>query len=266
MKKIGFIGAGNMAEAIIKGIVSKNLFSKQDIFISDVDKNRLNFINNEYGAIKAKDNLCLVNSVDIIVIAVKPQNAEEVLEGLRSANKEGKLFISIMAGKKISWIKSFLGNKISVIRVMPNTPALLGYGMSSLVKDNCVCCDESFKIIKEIFKAIGEIIEVDEDKIDIVTALSGSGPAYLFLLAEAMIESGTVNGLSEKQASLLTAQTILGAGQMLKMSSDSAKKLREKVTSKGGTTEAALDVFNKENWTEIVFRAILAAKKRSIQL
>ncbi len=262
-KRIGFIGAGNMTEAIIKGMISKQLINAQNIFASDINKQRLDYIAAEYNINAIESNNELVSNSDVIVIAIKPQNAQEVLEKL-SIEKD-KIFVSIMAGKTINFIKNIIGQDIKFIRIMPNMPALLGQGVSAITRDENIS-DEDFDIIRDIFACVGDVVEVTEDKMDIVTAVSGSGPAYVYLLAELMISAGVKNGLTEDEVNLLVKQTFVGASKMLKQSDCSPKELREKVTSKGGTTEAALNVFFENNIQEIVEKAVESAKNRSIEL
>ena len=265
-KSIGFIGAGNMAQAIIKGILEKNIFSASHVFTSDINKEKLDSFAKHFGISVIQDNKELVKKSDIIVFSIKPQTSAEVLNEIKSiSNLSSKIFVTIMAGKKIDFIKTILGKDVAVVRVMPNTPALLGKGMSVLSKDGSIK-EKDFLEIKNIFASIGEVLELPEDKMNIVTAISGSGPAYVYFLAECMIATAIKKGLTQAQAVLLVKQTLLGASSMLKHLDYDPKILRENVTSKGGTTEAAIKVFLEKNMALIIEEAITAAKKRSREL
>jgi pyrroline-5-carboxylate reductase len=263
---IGFIGAGNMAEAIINGIISKSVYEPDQIYISERREEQLNILTEKYVINKFDNNIELVKNSDIIVLAVKPQSAFNVLDEVKEVSGfENKIFVSIMAGKTIAFIKSSLEQDVKVVRVMPNTPALLGEGMSALVRGENITDEEFEKIIK-IFDSVGKTIVLDEDKMNSVTAVSGSGPAYVYYFAEALIKSAVELGLSDTAAELLVKQTIFGAATMLKESQDSAELLREKVSSPGGTTVAGIETLNECNFLEIIEKAVVSAKKRAEQL
>ncbi len=267
MGTIGFIGSGNMAEALIKGIITSGLYKPANIFISDIRPERLKQLARKYKVKPAKGNRDLVSKADIIVLSVKPQSMAEALESIRDAVGGKKLVISIAAGVKTSRIADVLGN-VAIVRAMPNTPALIGEGASALFAN--AKAKPMLKKAKSIFSAVGQAVIVDnEDLIDAVTAVSGSGPAYYFLLMEEMIKAAVKLGLPDDVAKDLVLQTAKGAG-MLAIEADkngeSPVKLRQKVTSPGGTTEAAVNVLAEGNFSLLVEAAIKKARDRSREL
>jgi pyrroline-5-carboxylate reductase len=264
---IGFIGSGNMAEALIKGVIMAKVYKPQNVLISDIKQERLDFIAKKYGVTICKDNLTLAAKAETLVLSVKPQNMKDALESIKNSISKVKLVISIAAGIKVSKITSVLGN-IAIVRVMPNTPALIGEGAAALF------ANEQAKTMLEkalkIFSSVGKAVVVDEEGlIDSVTALSGSGPAYFFLLMEEMIKAGVELGLPENTAKDLVLQTARGAGLLACEADKNAESpaiLRKKVTSPGGTTEAAIKVFSEGNFGQLVNAALKRACERSKEL
>jgi pyrroline-5-carboxylate reductase len=264
---IGFIGGGNMAEALIKGIVTAGIYAPQNVMVSDIRAERLEFLADTYGITAAGSNSELVSKVGAIVLAVKPQNLTDVLGGVADAIGPETLVISIAAGIRVANIAAVLG-EIAIIRVMPNMPALIGEGASALF------ANERAKPLLEkaasIFSSVGKAVVVDdEDLIDAVTAVSGSGPAYYFLLMEEMIKAGVELGLPQHVAKDLVLQTAKGAGLLATeadKNGESPAELRRKVTSPGGTTEAALMVFKEGKISELISAAITRARERSREL
>ena len=267
MDRIGFVGGGNMAEALIKGVIEADIYKPENILASDIRLERLDFLAKEYGIAAVKENAEVASDVDVLVLSVKPQNMAEALESIKASVSGVKLVISIAAGVKVATIADALGD-VGIVRVMPNTPALIGQGASALFANDKAktLLDEA----KKIFSAVGKAVVIeDEDLIDAVTAVSGSGPAYYFLLAEEMIKAAVELGLSEDIAKELVLQTAKGAG-LLAVEADkkgeSPAELRKKVTSPGGTTEAALKVFAEGNFGPLIAKAITRACERSRQL
>ena len=267
METIGFIGAGNMAEALIKGVISSKLFAPANVFISDIRAERLKFLSEKYGVVACEGNGELAAKVQAVVLSIKPQKMTDALESIKDSIGNEKLVISIAAGIKVDNITSVLG-EIAIVRVMPNTPALIGEGAGALFANEKA--KPMLKKVMEIFSAVGKAVVVeDEDLIDAVTALSGSGPAYYFLLMEEMIKTGVRLGLPDDVAKDLVLQTAKGAG-LLAVEADSSGEspavLRQKVTSPGGTTEAALEVFKEGKISELISAAINRAYERSKEL
>ena len=276
-KKIGFIGSGNMGEAFVGALIQTGIFSSSMIYASDISEKRLDILNKTYGISVMKDNFKLFSECEIVILAVKPQHIYQVLsqisehEDYQIPNR--KIVISIAAGIPLHKIEDLLYNsldnesreRLPIIRVMPNTPALVLAGMSGM-SPNKYAKAEDVKTIKIILEAIGKVIEFKEEDLDAVTALSGSGPAYVFYIAEAMIEGGIKVGLEPDKAAVLTVATIQGALKLMEKSSESPEILRQKVTSPGGTTEAAFKILDKNRVKQNVIKAIEAAKRRSKEL
>jgi pyrroline-5-carboxylate reductase len=264
---IGFVGSGNMAEALVKGVINASVYAPGNLFISDIRVERLKFLAGKYGVIVCEENSELAAKVETVVLSIKPQNMTEVLESVKDAIGTDKLVISIAAGIKVANITAILGD-IAIVRVMPNTPALIGEGASALF------ANERAKPMLEkamaIFSAVGKTVVVDdEDLIDAVTAVSGSGPAYYFLLMEEMIKAGVQLGLPENVAKDLVLQTAKGAGLLAAeadKNGESPAELRQKVTSPGGTTEAALKVFKDGGISKLISAAIIRARDRGREL
>ncbi len=260
---IGFIGGGNMAEAIIKGIFAKH---GRDIIVSEpVDKRRA-YLEETYHIKTTPDNKEVVRNCNIIILAVKPQNMDDVtaeISDVISFDRRSKIIVSIAAGITLSYLSSRL-KTTKIIRVMPNTPALVQEGMS--VMSMCECMhDKEIGLIKDIFMSVGILLSLPEKYMDAVTALSGSGPAFIAYFIEAMIEGGVKEGLSKDNATELAVQTLLGTARLLD-TGISPSKLREMVTSPGGTTAAGLKVFEEKGFKEGVIAAIEAAMNRAREL
>lgn len=264
---ITFIGAGNMAEALIRGLLNAKTISARQITATDLRAERLAQLGDQYGIHTEEDNARAVASADIIVLAVKPQQMTDALKTLGAADRNTvqPLFISIAAGVTTVRIESALDGSPRVVRVMPNTPALVGEGASAIAGGQFATAVD-LNVAETILGAVGLVVRVEESLMDAVTALSGSGPAYIFYIAEAMVAAAQQVGLSEEVANQLAVQTIKGAGQLLANSHDSAAELRRKVTSPGGTTQAALTVMEERNLKTIFADAINAATKRGQEL
>lgn len=254
-----------MGEALLAGLLNKNAFDKKNITVSEKQEERTKFLKQKYPPITlVQNNQSLVENSSIIILAVKPQDVETLLEEISPSLTASHLLISIAAGIKISFIEKIVGKKIAIIRAMPNLPALIGEGMSAYsVSKNASQKDE--KIAEEIFGSTGKVLKLEEDKLDAVTALSGSGPAYVFYMLEAMAEAGIKFGLTKEQAKTLSVQTIIGAAKMIEKG-DCPVDLREKVTSPKGTTEAALKILIDTKWKEVLIQAIKKAEERSKEL
>lgn len=267
MSRIGFVGSGNMAEALIKGIINAGVYKPEQIYISDIQPGRLGELAETYNVVPSAGNSELARSVDVLVLSVKPQNMTDALRSVKDGLDKGALVISIAAGVKTDSIASELG-EIAIIRVMPNTPAMIGEGAAVLFAN--AKGKSMLEQAKTIFSSAGIVAVVDdEDLLDAVTAVSGSGPAYYFLLTEELIKAAVYLGLPDDVARKLVLQTGKGAALL----ADEADKkgqtpaeLRKKVTSPGGTTEAALSVFADGQFGQLVAAAVKKAWERSRQL
>lgn len=262
---LGFIGAGNMASALIKGLIESGVYDRQHLSAADKDKEALERVSGNFAVKCHTSNLDLATESSIIVLAVKPQNMREALEEMKAAIRDDHLIISIAAGIPLRMIRDIAGRDIPLIRVMPNTPALVQKGVSALAAGELATV-EHMDMARKIFGAVGDTVEVDEILMDAVTALSGSGPGYVFRIMECMVDAGINVGLEKETALNLVVQTFIGAAHLAKASDDSLSELRQKVTSPGGTTAAGLAVFNEKGLREMTVEAIDAACKRSLEL
>ncbi len=261
--QVGLIGVGVMGEALISGLVSSR-FPKAQIVFTEKRADRAREISSKYGA-REVDLTELAKSSDVILLVVKPQDLEQLLVSIRGDLNKSATLVSFAAGKTTDFVSKIVGSNISIIRVMPNTPTLIGLGMAAISLGKSVNTEQG-EFVSEFLATCGKVISIQENLQDAVTALSGSGPAYFFAFVEEMIKSGISLGLSEGQATTLAIQTMVGSAAMLEQSGKSATTLRENVTSPNGTTAAALKVFSEANLGEIVTRAMTAARDRSQEL
>lgn len=261
---LGFFGFGNMGQAIAGGLLSSSTLSPRHLLAFDIsEEKRLNA--DEMGVPHTSHVAEFAQQCTAIILAVKPQDMETALTSLTADAKPDTLYISIAAGVSIAKIQAILGEEAQVIRVMPNTPALVGAGAAGYAC-SATCTETDAAIADLIFSAVGIAERVDESMIDVVTALSGSGPAYFFRVVEHLIAASMAHGLDREQATRLAGQTLLGAGKLLAESGESAEVLRARVTSKGGTTEAALKTFDAQNLGDTIRAGVDAAVRRSKEL
>ncbi|MDD4879206.1 MAG: pyrroline-5-carboxylate reductase [Candidatus Omnitrophica bacterium] len=265
-KKIGVIGLGNMGGAIINGLISSGAVKRAGIIGFDDDTAKRVVAVKKYGILATRSMLETVAHSDIVIFAVKPQNIGEVLREVSFYGK-GRLYISIAAGINTRRIEDALARirRPRVIRVMPNTPALIGEGISAICKGRYAAARD-MKAADEIFSSVGETVNLNERYFDLVTAVSGSGPAYFFYLKEALIETAVSLGMDRATAKKLVSKTALGAAQLLIETGHEPGILRQRVTSKGGTTEQAIKVFDRAGVKKIVKKAVTAAVRRSKEL
>jgi pyrroline-5-carboxylate reductase len=262
---IGFIGAGNMAYALINGLLN-NGYDSKNIKASDPNNELLQKREAELNITTFSNNSSLIEVCDIIVFAVKPQVLSEVCLELRDNIKPNHLFISIVAGIRVTDINRWLGGNYSLVRTMPNTPALMQHGVTGLFPNELVN-DEQKALVTTILSSVGDCFWVNEERlIDAITAISGSGPAYFFLLMQSMTQAGMALGLDEKTAKELSVQTGLGASLMATKSGKDPRTLRTNVTSPNGTTQAAIEYFQDQNFEGIVANATRAAFDRAREL
>ena len=265
MTNIAFIGGGNMASCIIGGMLA-NGFSAQQILVSDPGEQARTNIQETYGIAATADNHAAVADADIIILAVKPQVMGAVVTDLARSLSSSSAVVSIAAGIQIADLQTWLGASQAIVRAMPNTPAMVRCGAAGLFANPFINSQQK-KSIETIFNAVGIACWVDsEAQIDAVTAVSGSGPAYFFLVMEVMQKIGEELGLSEQTARQLTIQTALGAAQMASTGSLNTTQLRQQVTSPGGTTHAAIETFNSGGIEDSFRQAMKAALTRAEQM
>ena len=256
--KLGVIGCGNMANAIISG--AKGILSNEKIVVFDTDSQKANDFATKFNAEVGESNSFVASNSEYVLIAVKPQSFSEISNELLGA----EYIISIMAGVKTSTILSKVQSLRGMVRIMPNAPAMVGKGMSALSFVNSNESDVDF--VSTIFNSIGKTLLLDEDKLDAVTAISGSGPAYVYYFIKSMIDAGIKVGLTEEESSLLTFQTFAGATEFAQNSTLSLEKLIDMVCSKGGTTIQAINSFKNDDTATIINRAVQKCFDRSKEL
>lgn len=261
MDSLGFIGAGNMAGAIVGGIVKKGLYAPEDILVYDILSERSDGLSRSFGVRAAGSAEELLSEVSTVVLAIKPAVISPVVAELKDALR-GKLIISIAAGIPIGAIVKILGDEARVIRVMPNTPALVGEGASALAAHRA-CSEEDVEAARAIFSAVGMCMVMEERLINAVTALSGSAPAFCFMFIEALSDGGVRAGLPRDQATALAAATLKGAGAMVMETGKHPGMLKDTVTSPAGTTIEGVSVLEARGFRSAVMDAVYAAYKKA---
>ncbi|OJH35028.1 pyrroline-5-carboxylate reductase [Cystobacter ferrugineus] len=264
-RTIAFIGAGNMAEALIKGLLRAGTARPDSIIATGRREERLDTLRRTYGVRTTLDNVAAVREADVVVLAVKPQALDKVLIQVAPAADPKKLFISVAAGVPISVMERRLGQGVRVIRTMPNTPSLVGMGACALASGEHGT-EEDMAVASRIFQSVGITTVVEENLLDAVTGLSGSGPAYIFLIIEALSDAGVKVGLPRYTAQKLAAQTVLGSAQLLIETNAHPGQLKDQVTSPGGTAIAGLHTLEAGGLRTTLINAVEAATRRSREL
>ena len=267
-KTIGIIGCGNMGSALIFGMLRSHFRKPAELIAWDSDRGKLKMAIQTYKVRAARSNADLSFKSHVILLAVKPQQMKDVLQEVGPHLGHRPLLISIAAGISTKWIRQQIGDAAPVIRVMPNTPALVEKGISAIAEitvDGQTVPDMYLRVAEMILRSVGEVVRVPEKLMDAVTAISGSGPAYFFFLMERMVETGVYLGLPRKIATQLVLKTSEGAAHLARSGGD-PKLLRERVTSRGGTTEAAFREFQRGHLDQILQRGIRAAARRAKEL
>jgi len=263
--KIAFIGGGNMGGAMVSAILNTGLAKPEAVRVSDVSQARRKHLEQKYGVAVTESNLEAVSGKDVVVLAIKPQNLAGVMTELGGQLKSTQLVLSIIAGARIDTLSKGLKHNC-IARVMPNTPAQIGEGMSVWTATPEVT-EQQKGLVGAILGAMGRELYVDDEKyIDMATAVSGSGPAYFFLVVESLVDAAVEIGLPRDMARELVLQTMLGSGRLIQKSGEEPAELRRKVTSPGGTTAEALLQFEKEGFTDLVKRAVKAAYDKARRL
>lgn len=261
IQNIGFVGAGNLAEAVIKGLTAGA--EKPRIIAADLSKERLHVLAENYGVIAGELGEVAAES-EVIVLAIKPKDVATALNSLAAFSLQGKLVISVAAGIPLAMLENGLPG-VAFVRVMPNTSCAVQLSMTGMVQGS-LATDQDKAMAEEIFRRVGQVLWITEDKINAVTAISGSGPAYYYLFTECLVAAGVELGLTPEEAEVLARETFVGAGQMLLRSGKTPARLREDVTSPNGTTYAALQQFDQANLRDIVLAAAKAAAERAAEM
>ena len=264
-QSIGFIGAGNMAEALIRGLVHGGHVPADRIIASGPRRDRLDELVRGYGIAITLDNREVARSSGLVVLSVKPQVLDKVLREVGDQLQPGTLVVSIAAGVDTEAIESAITDGVRVVRAMPNTPALIGAGATAIAPGKHASTDD-LATAKALFDAVGITVVLDETHLDAVTGLSGSGPAYIFLILEALSDAGVKVGLSRRNAQLLAAQTVLGSAKMLLETEEHVGRLKDMVTSPGGTAIAGLHTLEEGGLRTTLINAVETATKRAREL
>jgi len=266
-KKIGVIGVGNMGEVLIRGLLDAGAMDPAHLCATETMPDRRRFIAETYGIDTSDSSTNICRECDIVILAVKPQNINKVLLDLFETIDESTLLMSIAAGITTGYIaEHFPGHELRIIRVMPNAPALVQAGASALCP-GLHATEEDLTLAQKIFQTIGKTVIVrNEELMDVVTGLSGSGPAFVFMMIEALSDAGVQMGLSRKESNLLAAQTVYGAGKMFMHTGRHAGELRDLVATPGGTTFAGLKALEKGTFRSTVMDAVEAAAQKSVEL
>ncbi len=259
--KIGFIGCGNMATAMIGGILGKQLVAAEDLMASSKSEKTRNRIKNELG-IQAADNKEVAAASDILILAVKPIYMEEVIREIRGAVRQKTIVVTLAPGKTIDWLEETFHTTVKLIRTMPNTPALVGEGMTAMCPNDEVTREELKKVIT-VFESFGKVQVVSEPMIDVVTGVSGSSPAYVFMFIEAMADAAVADGMPRAQAYEFAAQSVLGSAKMVLETGKHPGELKDMVCSPGGTTIEAVRVLEEKGLRSAVFEAQKACVKKA---
>ena len=263
--KITFIGGGNMGEAMLSAVLDKHLATVQSITVSDISPERRQYLEKQYDVAVTDENRQAAAGADVVVLAIKPQNLAEVMAELKGTLAPEQLVLSIIAGARLDTICQGLGHR-AVVRAMPNAPAQIGKGMTAWTTTEDVSGQQK-ELASSILGIMGHEIAVDsEDQIDMATAISGSGPAYLFLFVEALVDAAVQLGLSLEMAQELVLTTVLGSSRLIEESGREPAELRRMVTSPGGTTAEALRELEQGNFADLLARAVRAAYERAKQL
>jgi pyrroline-5-carboxylate reductase len=263
-KKIGFIGTGKMGEALMKSIIQVGLFPPDRIYASDMDRSKLHVLEKKYNIKTCRDNCDSVVRADIIIIAVKPQTVPEVLNEIKNSIRD-QLIVSIAAGIPIETYEKALPQGTKVVRIMPNIAATVKESASAVSLGKGVSKEDADMVI-EIFNSIGRTVVLPEYLMDAVTGLSGSGPAYIFMIIEGLVDGGVHEGLDRNTARILAAQTVLGAAKMVLENSIHTGELKDMVTSPGGTTIRGVRVMEERGVRVALMNAVIAASERAKQL
>lgn len=263
---VGIIGAGNMGEALIKGLLRSNLVRSYEIIASARTAKRVRCLEKTYGIHTTRNNLLVTSACDTVVLAVKPQDMEGVCSRIRRALTKDHLVISIAAGIDFARLRKLLGTKPRLIRVMPNLPAVIDLGISAIFCGPRMP-ERYRRFAHQIFQAVGQTVDVREERLmDVITGLSGTGPAYFFAMMEALRDAGRKLGLTEQMSNLLTLQTAVGAAEMALASGTPPEELRRQVTSKKGTTWAAMKIFKRRKFWKTIEDSVRVATRRARQL
>ncbi|MBO6119173.1 MAG: pyrroline-5-carboxylate reductase [Lachnospiraceae bacterium] len=268
--KIGFIGAGNMSRAILTGISKSEVLDSKNVFVSNRSKEKLESIESDFGFNVSTDNSYVIkNAKDVLFICVKPQVFDTIAKDIKKSINQKQLVVSIMAGKSIEYLEKTLGTK-NIIRVMPNTPCLVGAGVSAVAGSEMALKNNNYNDVLEVLKTIGEVIEVDEKYINAITQVSGASPAWIFMMIEALADGGVECGLPRDMAYKFATSAVYGSGKLASMKYAENKThpgvLKDMVTSPAGTTIEGVRVLEENGFRGAIIDAVLQSYSRSLEM
>ncbi len=263
--KIGFIGCGNMATAMISGMLEKGIVSAEDIYATDVYQPSLDSAKEKLNINTLKSNIELVEKVDVIFLSVKPQFYEDTIKEIKDGVSTEQIIVTIAPGKTLEWLKTTFGKNIKAIRTMPNTPAMVGEGMAALCPNEYVS-DTDIAYVISLFKGFGEAEVVSEKIMDVVTGISGSGPAYIFMIIEALADGAVTEGMTRAQAYKFASQTVLGSAKMVLETGKHPGELKDMVMSPGGTTAEAICMLEEKGLRSAMIEGLRTCVKKSKSL
>lgn len=264
-KNIGIIGCGNMAQAIAFGIVGSNILPAEKILVSDTDEKKLNYIKDKLSVKVTKDNKEIATNSDIIILAIKPNVHDQVIAQIKDWVKENVVIVTIGAGITIDYIEKTFNKDIKVIRTMPNTPALVGEGMAALCYNNRVS-EEEIQEVVSIFESFGKVEVINEKLMDVVPAVSGSSPAYVYMFIEALADGAVLDGMPRDKAYKMAAQAVLGSAKMVLETGEHPGELKDKVCSPGGTTIEAVYSLEMNNFRGSIIEAMRKCTEKTIKM
>lgn len=263
--KIGFIGAGNMASAIIGGMIDKKIYEPEQVAASGLDEQSLDNLHQKYGIGITDKNKEIMETSDVVFLSVKPQVLPVVIAEIAPLVRENQLFVSIAAGKTIEWIEQEFGKEIKLVRVMPNTPALVGEGCAGFCANSKVSAEE-LELVKAIFDSCGTSYQVPEHLMDVVGAVAGSAPAFVFMFMEAMADAAVAGGMPRDMAYKMASQTVLGSGKLMLESGKHPGNLKDMVCSPGGTTICGVKVLEEQGMRGAIMDALDSCIQKSKKL
>lgn len=260
--KLGFIGCGNMANAMMSGIIKNKIFSAEEIITSDLNKPALERASREMGICTAADNKEVVMKAETVILSIKPQYYEAVIKEIAEVVKQGQLIITIAPGKTLSWLADTFGKKVKMIRTMPNTPAMVGEGITAVSPNELVSKDELDEACR-ILRGFGRVEMIPESLMDVVVSVSGSSPAYVFIFIEAMADAAVADGMPRSQAYQFAAQAVLGSAKMVLETGKHPGVLKDMVCSPAGTTIEAVRVLEEKGFRSSIIEAMKACTKKA---
>lgn len=264
-KKIGFIGCGNMAQAMIGGILKSKLVLPNQVMSSDIREINLNFAKNKYEILVSTNNIDIAKFSDLIILAIEPNMYNSVIEEIKNSIKKDAIIITIAAGISLSFTEKAFNKKLKVVRTMPNTPVLVGEGMAAICA-NALVNKEDLEIVLKIFESFGKTEVIDEKLMDVIPAISGSSPAYVYMFIEALADGGVLQGISRDKAYKLAAQAVLGAAKMVLETGMHPGSLKDNVCSPGGTTIEAVATLEEKGFRAAIISAMNSCTEKAIHM